>query len=318
MSRALFLLLMLVCAVAAFGQQTGGQIINPGLLIAYDSKGKPQGDCPLKSTIVKTDISGFIARVRVRQEFENPYPEPIEAVYTFPLSQNGAVDDMIMTVGTRTIRGKIMRREDARAVYETAKGEGKAATLLDQERPNIFTQSVANIMPGEKIVVEITYVETLTYEDGGYEFVFPMTVGPRYNPSSVTDAAKVRPKYALERPGHDISIDVNLNAGVPIEEIRSTSHDIQQVNFNPASSKITLRDLATIPNKDFILRYDVTGKKIEDALLATRDARGGFFTMILQPPDKFASEDITRKKLFSFWTRVGQCTVSPSRRLRRP
>ena len=318
MSRALFLLLMLVCAVAAFGQQTGGQIINPGLLIAYDSKGKPQGDCPLKSTIVKTDISGFIARVRVRQEFENPYPEPIEAVYTFPLSQNGAVDDMIMTVGTRTIRGKIMRREDARAVYETAKGEGKAATLLDHERPNIFTQSVANIMPGEKIVVEITYVETLTYEDGGYEFVFPMTVGPRYNPSSVTDAAKVRPKYALERPGHDISIDVNLNAGVPIEEIRSTSHDIQQVNFNPASSKITLGDLATIPNKDFILRYDVTGKKIEDALLATRDARGGFFTMILQPPDKFASEDITRKKLFSFWTRVGQCTVSPSRRLRRP
>ncbi|MEO6334290.1 MAG: VIT and VWA domain-containing protein, partial [Pyrinomonadaceae bacterium] len=297
MSRALFLLLVLVCAGATLGQRAGEPATTRGLLIAYDSKGKPQGDCPLKNTSVKTDISGFIARVRVRQEFENPYSEPIEAIYTFPLSQNGAVDDMTMTIGTRVIRGKIMKREEARAIYETAKGEGKAASILDQERPNIFTQSVANIMPGEKIAVEISYVETLTYEDGAYEFVFPMTIGPRYNPSSVTDAAKVAPIYAAGRPGHDISIEINLNAGVPIEEIRSTSHDIQQLNFNPASSKITLRDQATIPNKDFILRYDVTGKRIEDAVLATRDARGGFFTMLLQPPDTFTSENITPKEI---------------------
>src|SRR5215218_6033972 len=264
MSRTLFLLLVvLVCAAAALGQPTSAQSTTQGLLIAYDSKGKPRGACPLKNTSVKTDISGFIARVRVRQEFENPYTEPIEAVYTFPLSQSGAVDDMTMTIGTRVIRGKIMKREEARQAYEAAKGEGKTASLLNQERPNIFTQSVANIMPGEKIAVEISYVETLVYEDGAYEFVFPMTVGPRYNPSSVTDAGNIKPKYAPGRPGHDISIEVNLNAGVPVEEIRSTSHDIQQMNFNPVSSKITLQDLTTIPNKDFILRYDVTGKKIE-------------------------------------------------------
>jgi len=297
MSRALFLLLLVCAAGAALGQQPGEPETTQGLLIAYDSKGKPQGDCPLKNTSVKTDISGFMARVRVRQEFENPYTEPIEAVYTFPLSQNGAVDDMTMTIGTRVIRGKIMKREDARAVYETAKGEGKIASLLDQERPNIFTQSVANIMPGEKIAVEISYVETLTYEDGAYEFVFPMTIGQRYIPAGVPDAAKISPPVASGRPGHDISIEVNLNAGVPIEEIRSTSHDIQQLNFNPASAKVTLKNETTIPNKDFVLRYDVTGKKIEDAVLATRDVRGGFFTMVLQPPDKFTSDDVTPKEI---------------------
>ncbi|HUR97000.1 MAG TPA: VIT and VWA domain-containing protein [Pyrinomonadaceae bacterium] len=297
MSRALFLLLVLVCAAAAFGQQTNGPVATEGSLAAYDLKGKPYGDCPLKNTSVRTDISGFIARVRVRQEFENPYTESIEAVYTFPLSQKGAVDDMTMTIGTRVIRGKIMKREDARAAYETAKGEGKAASLLDQERPNIFTQSVANIMPGEKIAVEISYVETLTYEDGAYEFVFPMTIGARYSPASVNDAAKIAPPIAGGRPGHDISIEVNLNAGVPIEEIRSTSHEIQQLNFSPSTAKVTLKNETTIPNKDFVLRYDVTGKKIEDAVIATRGTRGGFFTMVLQPPDKFSSGDVTPKEI---------------------
>ena len=292
MRKALFLLAVLLFAIGAQAQE-----ITEGALYAANKKGNPLGVCPLKNTSVRTDISGFIARVRVRQEFQNPYTEPIEAIYTFPLSQNGAVDDMTMTIGTRVIRGKIMKREEARQVYEAAKTEGKAASLLDQERPNIFTQSVANIMPGETIVVEISYVETLKYEDGAYEFVFPMTVGPRYNPASVSDAAKISPPIEKDRPGHDISIEVNLNAGVPVEEIRSTSHEIQQVNLNPASAKITLKSETTIPNKDFILRYDVTGKKIEDAILATRDARGGFFTMVLQPPDKFASEDITPKEI---------------------
>src|SRR5215207_7973087 len=199
MSKVLLLLSVLVCAFAALAQNASGQDVREGTLLAHGKNAKELAACALKHTTVKTDISGFVARVRVRQEFEDTFTEPIEAVYTFPLSQNGAVDDMTMTIGTRIIRAKIMKREDARKVYETAKNEGKAASLLDQERPNIFTQSVANIMPGEKIMVEIGYVETLKYEDGAYEFVFPMTVGPRYNPSSVTDAANIKPKYAPGR-----------------------------------------------------------------------------------------------------------------------
>jgi Ca-activated chloride channel homolog len=297
MSKLLLLLCVLVCAFAVMAQEARAQEVTQGSLFAYGKDGKERGDCPLKTTSVKTDISGFLARVRVRQEFENTFSDPIEAVYTFPLSQNGAVDDMTMTIGSRTIRGKIMKREEARKVYESAKEEGKTASLLDQERPNIFTQSVANIMPGEKIIVEISYVETLKYEDGAYEFVFPMTVGPRYSPGSVKDASKIKPVYAEERTGRDISLEVNLNAGVPVEEIRSTSHDIQQINFAPHAANITLKNEKTIPNKDFILRYDVTGGKIQDAVLAHRGTHGGFFTLVLQPPDRFTSEDVTPKEI---------------------
>lgn len=293
MRKLLILLGVLVCAAAG----TFAQNATQGTLYAVDKKGKELGACPLKSTAVKTEISGFLARVNVRQEFQNSFAEPVEAVYTFPLSQNGAVDSMTMTIGERIVRGKIKRREEARRIYETAKAEGKTASLLDQERPNIFTQSVANIMPGESVVIEISYVETLKYEDGGYEFVFPMTVGPRYIPNTVKDAARIRPQFAATRNGSDISIEVNLNAGVPVEEIRSSSHAIDQVNFSPNSAKVTLRGETTIPNKDFILRYDVTGKRIQDAVLTHRDEQGGFFTMMLQPPDQIASEDRTPKEI---------------------
>ena len=159
-----------------------------GSLQIVDPSGKPTAACPLKHTDVKAEISGFLSRVVVTQEFENPFTEKIEAVYTFPLPQNAAVDDMTMIVGDRTVRGKILRREEAQAVYEAAKANGQTASLLDQERPNIFTQSVANILPGEQIKITISYVETLKYEDGAYEFVFPMVVGPRYVPGSATGA----------------------------------------------------------------------------------------------------------------------------------
>ena len=292
MRNIALLLVIFLCSMGVCAQE-----VTEGALFAVGKKGAELGMCPLKRTNVKTDISGFLARVTVVQEFENNFTEPIEAVYTFPLSQNSAVDAMTMKIGTRTIHGKILKREEARKVYEQAKTEGKTASLLDQERPNIFTQSVANILPNEKIVIEISYVETLKYEDGSYEFVFPMTIAPRYIPGSVKDANKISPTVVKERAGHNISIEVNLNAGVPVEEIRSTSHEIERINLSSNSAKISLKDAETIPNKDFILRYDVTGKRIEDAILTHRDERGGFFTLVLQPPDKFATEDVTPKEI---------------------
>ncbi len=295
MRNLALLLVIFLCSICVCAQEN----VTEGALFAVGKKGIELGACPLKQTSVKADISGFLARVTVTQEFENSFTEPIEAVYTFPLSQNSAVDQMTMKIGERIIRGKIMKREEARKVYEQAKTEGKTASLLDQERPNIFTQAVANILPNEKIIIEISYVETLKYEDGSYEFVFPMTVAPRYIPGSVKpeDAQKITPTVALTRAGHDISIEVNLNAGVPVEEIRSNSHEIESLNLSSNSAKISLKDAETIPNKDFILRYDVTGKRIEDAILAHRDARGGFFTLVLSPPDKFTTEDITPKEI---------------------
>ena len=285
-----------------------------GALQVVDPNGAPKAVCPLKHTDVKAQISGFLARVTVTQEFENPFKEKIEAVYTFPLPQDAAVDDMTMLVGGRTVRGKILRREEAEAVYEAAKNKGQTASLLNQERPNIFTQSVANILPGEKIKITISYVETLKYEAGAYEFVFPMVVGPRYIPgtptgasgngfapdtTTVPDGSKITPAPAPAgmRAGHDISLDVTLDAAVPIDTLNSKTHDVTVERGSASSARVTLKDLATIPNKDFILRYDVAGKKIEDAVLTHAAGTGGFFTLILQPPERITVEDVTPKEI---------------------
>jgi Ca-activated chloride channel homolog len=294
MQKITLLLLVLLCAISGFAQET-----TQGTLYAVNKKGSELGACPLKNTKVVTDISGFQARVIVVQEFENNFSEPIEAVYTFPLSQNGAVDEMTMKIGERIVRGKILKKEEARKVYERAKSAGQTASLLDQERPNIFTQSVANILPNEKIIIEISYVETLKYENGAYEFVFPMVVGQRYIQASMKrgDAENISPPISSIRAGHDISIEVNLNAGVPVEEIRSNSHEITTTNLSPNSAKISLANEKTIPNKDFVLRYDVIGKKMEDAVLVNKTAKGGFFNLILSPPERLSSEDITPKEI---------------------
>ena len=292
--------------------------VTPGALQVIDSNGKPRAVCPLKHTDVKAEISGFLARVIVTQEFENPFKEKIEAVYTFPLPQNAAVDDMTMLVGDRTVRGKILRREEAQAVYEAAKSNGQTASLLNQERPNIFTQSVANILPGEQIKISISYVETLKYEDGSYEFVFPMVVGPRYIPGHATgaqpnasgdgfapntdqvpDASRITPQPVPEgmRVGHDVSIDLTLDAGVPIDGLSSKTQEVDVERSDDHRAHVRLKDQATIPNKDFVFRYDVAGKKFSDALLTHSSANGGFFTLILQPPERVTAEDVTPKEL---------------------
>ncbi|HEX7330949.1 MAG TPA: VIT and VWA domain-containing protein [Pyrinomonadaceae bacterium] len=289
-----------------------------GSLTVVDPQGKPKAMCPLKHTDVKAEISGFISRVVVTQEFENPFKEKIEAVYTFPLPQNAAVDDMTMIVGDRTVRGKILAREEARMVYEAAKSSGQVAGLLDQERPNIFTQSVANILPGEQVKITISYVETLSYVNGAYEFVFPMIVGPRYIPGGQTrnhgqrsgggfsdgtdrvpDASRITPQPipAGMRSGHDISLDVTLDAGLIIDNLASKSHPVDIQRPDIRSARLKLKGNSTIPNKDFILRYDVAGQAIQDAVLTHRSEKGGFFTMILQPPERVMPEDVTPKEL---------------------
>lgn len=304
----LFVCLLILCAGGGVRAQDAPQ----GTLEAFGKKGKQLGACPLKHTDVKAEISGFMSRVKVTQEFENTFTAPIEAVYTFPLPPNAAVDNMAMRIGNRTIRGKILSRDEARQVYERAKNRGQTASLLDQERPNIFTQSVANILPGQKIVVEISYVETLRYEAGAYEFSFPMTVAPRYIPgvptgkqrsgfapdtNLVPDASKITPMPAKERAGHDISLEITLDAGLPIQDIRSNSHEIEAVSASAGKARVRLKNQNTIPNKDFILRYDVRGRRIEDAILTHRDKKGGFFTLILQPPDQVAAENVTSKEI---------------------
>src|SRR5687768_14479720 len=285
MNRKLFLRLAVLSAIVAFfacaycfvrvaevtvaaqTEETTGSL----MVLAPDGKLKTQ--CSLKHTDVKVEISGFLSRVVVTQDFENPFKEKIEAVYVFPLPHNSAVDDMTMLVGDRVVRGKILPREQAQAVYEAAKTGGQVASLLDQERPNIFTQSVANILPGEKIKITISYVETLKYEDGAYEFVFPMVVGPRYVPGNATsaqpgngfapntnqvpDGSRITPQPAASgmRAGHDVTLDISLDAGLAIDDLTSKTHPILTERVSPARARIRLKNQETIPNKDFILRF---------------------------------------------------------------
>lgn len=288
--------------------------VTQGALQVIGRDGQSRAECPLKHTDVKAEVSGQLARVTVTQEFHNPFREKIEAVYVFPLPQSAAVDDMTMLVGDRAVKGKIKRREEAQAIYEAAREAGQTAALLDQERPNIFTQSVANIAPGAEVKITISYVEFLKYEAGTYEFVFPMVVGPRYTPgrptgkrgggwapdtNKVPDASRITPRVAPKgmRAGHDISIEVKLDAGVPIDGLQSTLHEVDLARTDNHRAVVRLKDQATIPNKDFILKFDVAGKVVSDAVMTHRGAQGGFFTLILQPPERVTAADVTPKEL---------------------
>ena len=180
----------------------GGVIMVPegGKLEALDEKGNLIGPCALKHTHVDVDVSGFLARVTLTQEYNNPYDQKIEAVYTFPMSHRGAVDGFKMIVGDRVVEGEVKEREAARQMYEQARDAGYVASLLEQERPNIFTQSVANIEPEATVKIEISYIELIEEKDGEYEFAFPMVVGPRYIPGRPTVThAQVPAELTLRR-----------------------------------------------------------------------------------------------------------------------
>ncbi len=276
--------------------------VNPGTLSVKKIGGqKPDKklEMPLKHTDVKIEVSGFVASATVTQHYHNPFKKPIEAVYTFPLPNDAAVDDMQMIIGQRTIKGLIKRREEARKIYEQARDRGQRASLLEQERPNIFTQSVANIMPGDNITITIRYVNILRYAESHYELVFPMVVGPRYIQGNVPDASRITPPVLKpgERTGHDIALSVKLDAGVPIQNVHSSSHVIDTKTINPHEKQIQLHQADTIPNKDFVLRYDVAGKVPEMATIAHHDERGGFFTLMIQPQRTVTDAQVIPREL---------------------
>ncbi|MEH2209978.1 VIT domain-containing protein [Nostoc sp.] len=269
----------------------------------------PQGEqviFPLKHTEVIAKIAGNLSRVEVIQSFENHFTQPLEAVYIFPLPDEAAVDDMEIKIGDRIIKGNIKKREEAVAIYEKAKQEGRTAGLLEQERDNIFTQSLANIKPGEQIDVTIRYTESLKFEAGNYEFVFPMVVGPRYIPGTpiddsgdtdqVPDASRITPSVVLEgmRSRHNINVTVEIDAGLPISEVRSPSHQLK-IEHSGQIVRIQLAGEDTIPNKDLILRYQVSGKETQSTVLNQADDRGGHFAIYLIPALEYSTDEIVPK-----------------------
>lgn len=278
-------------------------LTDPGGL-PYIELARSEGDLnrlPLKHTHVSASLNGMIAEVEVRQTYQNPATHPIEAVYTFPLPENSAVNFMQMVIGKRTITAEIEERAQARHRYDAAKREGFTAALLEQERPNIFTQSVANIAPGETIDVVVRYVQDLSYDRGEYEFVFPMVVGPRFVPgapvgasgtgstpdtTSVPDASRISPPYLGrgERSGHDISVEVQANAGHPIAAFRAVTHQVSSRQTADGTLHVTLTEAASIPNRDFVLRYRAVDQKPLATLYTSGAGTRGYFSLVVEPP----------------------------------
>src|SRR5438094_923657 len=298
-------------------------IPGSGALDAIGPGGKPLGACALRHTDVAVEISGFVARVTVTQLFASRFTEPVEAIYTFPLSDRAAVDAMSMRTGERTIRGEIKRREEARRLYEAARAAGQVAALLDQERPNIFTQTLANLMPGATVEIRIEYVEPLLFRDGTFEFSFPTVVGPRFIPGAPTghagtgwapdttrvpDASRITPPVTPEgtRAGHDIAIAVDIDAGVPILDVVSPLHAIDVERPEANQARVRLRDQADIPNRDFVRRYAVAGDEVRSGYLAHRDGEGeGYVTFVLLPPKRVTSESAAPKEMIFVIDRSG-------------
>lgn len=246
---------------------------------------------PLKSTSADVNIAGVIADVIVVQEYANEGKNPIEAIYVFPASTRAAVYSMKMTIGERSIVAKIAEREQARRDYETAKQEGKSASLLEQERPNVFQMNVANIMPGDHIRVELKYTELLVPEDGVYEFVYPTVVGPRYsNQPAVTAPPReqwISNPYTHEgeKPTYNFNIKCALNAGLPVSDVSCTSHKTNIKFDSPSDASITLKpEEKQGGNRDFILKYRLAGEKVQSGLLLYPGKDENFFLAIVQPP----------------------------------
>jgi Ca-activated chloride channel family protein len=292
---------------------------------------------PLRHTDVDAEVVGVMSAVKVTQQFRNPYKKPIEAVYVFPLPHRAAIHAMTMRVGDRVIRARIKRRETARAIYKRAKKRGKTAALLEQERPNIFTQSVANIMPGDRIRVELRYVEELVPRDGRYSFVFPMVVGPRYMGEArslgrkqsgsgwardnrrVGDASRISPPMLGRgtRPGHDISVNLRINAGVAISDLKSKSHRTTLQQPNPDTAAIQLDRGDRIPNKDFVVSYRLTGGTPRvTALAGASKGLGGHFLLMVQPKARPAQTDLSPREYIFVVDTSGSMSGKPIKRVK--
>lgn len=261
------------------------------------------GYFPLKETDVKTTVNGMIAETYVTQTYVNEGDVPINARYVFPASSAVAVHGMKMTIGNQVVMAQIKEKEEAKAEYETAKSEGKSASLLEQKRPNVFTMDVANIMPEDTVSIELHYTELITPVEGEYAFVFPTVVGPRYTGSAGEDmgdagagdeswtASPYLPEGEVPEGRYDIS--VHLSTGVPIAEVSCKSHEIKVEKREESDVEITLAHPEEYAgNRDFILKYKLAGEDVCSGLVLAGDGEENYFMLTVQPPEHYEPEEI--------------------------
>lgn len=284
-----------------------GLPVTEGMLVPTDRALPP---IPLKHTDVRAGIIGPLVDVRVTQQFHNTHSRPVEALYVFPLPEDAAVTELTLTIGERVVHGVVREREQAQRDYAQARDAGQGAALLEQERPNLFTISVANIQPDEHIQVMLRFHDHVPYDDGVFEFVFPTVVLPRYVPPDLAETADARRVTATPllpadmRDGHTLSLSVTLDAG-KLQAISSPTHDIA-IQPERGFSTVTLREAAAIPNKDFILRYRVAGDQFTAAAFTYRPAdQPGTLLMLLTPRAELAPQDVLPREVLFVFDRSG-------------
>jgi Ca-activated chloride channel homolog len=278
----------------------------------FVENGDPAVDhLPLKETRADVHIAGVIADVLVTQVYRNEGSRPLNAQYVFPASTRAAVHGMTMQVGDQRIRAKIREKQAAKKEFEAARAAGKSAALLEQQRPNVFTMNVANVMPQDEIRVELHYSELLVPTDGTYEFVYPTVVGPRYSNATATATeekadtsgwVKSPYQHQKEDPAYKFDIETTLAAGMPIDELLTPSHrtHVDWVDGNTARVGLDPAE-ANGGNRDYILRYRLQGKEVQTGLLLYSSPSGkaaqpgedeNFFLMMVQPPQRVEPQQI--------------------------
>ena len=285
--------ILLFIATGVYGQPAVNteKTLSPYFFVKSDDPGVDQ--LPLKSTSVDAKVVGVIADVIVAQVYKNEGKKPLEAIYIFPASTRAAVYGMKMTIGKRTIIAKIQERGEARRQYEEAKQQGKSTSLLEQQRPNVFQMNVANILPGDVIQVELKYTELLVPTNGTYEFVYPTVVGPRY-PNQPSETALPSEKWVEnpyfrqgESPTYTFDIAVNLATGLPIQNAVCSSHKVDIQYDGPSRATVKLDPSGKSGgNRDFILKYQLAGGKVQSGLLLFEGEKENFFLVMFQPPKR--------------------------------
>ena len=300
------------------GRAMKAQDAEAGTLLVRTSDHGQLRPMPTLATDVNINVTGMIARSTVTQHFGNPTDQWLEGIYVFPLSESAAVDTLLMKIGERVIIGEIEERVKAKKIYEEAKKAGKKASLLEQERPNIFTTSVANIGPGEVVSITIEYQEDLRYSQGEFSLRFPMVVGPRYIPGTqtitgfsgtgwsentdqVSDASRITPPVAdpSKGPINPVSIRVHVDAGFPIH-INSPSHDIQ-VTQDSSGTLIALEEQTVPADSDFVLEWRPRVGDAPNAALFSDVFQGDTYAllMLMPPSDPDATvERLPRETIF--------------------
>jgi Ca-activated chloride channel family protein len=270
---------------------------------------------PTVETEVAIQVTGVIARTKVTQAFQNPGTEFVEGIYVFPLPERAAVDHLAMQVGTRTIEGEVREKEDARRTYEAAKSQGRKAALVEQQRPNLFTNSIAHIGPGETVRVTIEYQQTLAYDSGQYKLRFPLAVTPRYVPATAKansadgevaapeadDAPVLSPAYADMRVGgpvNPVDIAVLIDAGVPIADVTSSYHQAALQKAADGRVGVSLVQDQEEADHDFELTWTLApGAAPVGALFRETVGARDYALVMLVPPEAGAGQKATASRV---------------------